>query len=95
MTRRLVGQILGPIQRLAGYSRWAPTRVGGARSTTSPRRRTSMASFMLIRHKVRDFPEWKRGYDAHLPKRVEAPSVLLTSEILASRDDFHVMPRRG
>ena len=31
-----------------------------------------MASFMLIRHKVRDFPEWKRGYDAHLPKRVEA-----------------------
>ena len=31
-----------------------------------------MASYMLIRHKVRDFPEWKRGYDAHLPKRVEA-----------------------
>ena len=31
-----------------------------------------MASFMLIRHKVRDFPEWKRGYDAHLPKRAEA-----------------------
>ena len=31
-----------------------------------------MASFLLIRHKVRDFPEWKRGYDAHLPKRVEA-----------------------
>ena len=31
-----------------------------------------MASFMLIRHKVRDFSEWKRGYDAHLPKRLEA-----------------------
>ena len=31
-----------------------------------------MASYMLIRHKVRDFPVWKRGYDAHLPKRVEA-----------------------
>ena len=31
-----------------------------------------MASFLLIRHKVRDFPEWKRGYDAHLPKRNEA-----------------------
>ena len=31
-----------------------------------------MASFLLIRHKVRDFSEWKRGYDAHLPKRVEA-----------------------
>jgi hypothetical protein len=27
---------------------------------------------MLIRHKVRDFSEWKRGYDAHLSKRVEA-----------------------
>ena len=31
-----------------------------------------MASFLLIRHKVRDFSKWKRGYDAHLPKRVEA-----------------------
>jgi hypothetical protein len=27
---------------------------------------------LLIRHKVRDFSEWKRGYDAHLPKRTEA-----------------------
>ena len=31
-----------------------------------------MAIYLLVRHKVRDFPEWKRGYDAHLPKRVEA-----------------------
>ena len=31
-----------------------------------------MASYMLVRHKVRDFSEWKHGYDAHLPKRVEA-----------------------
>jgi hypothetical protein len=31
-----------------------------------------MASYMLVRHKVRDFSEWKGGYDAHLPKRVEA-----------------------
>jgi uncharacterized protein YeaO (DUF488 family) len=31
-----------------------------------------MASFVLIRHKVRDFSEWKRGYEAHLPKRNEA-----------------------
>jgi hypothetical protein len=31
-----------------------------------------MASYLLIRHKVRDFAEWKRGYDAHLAKRVEA-----------------------
>jgi hypothetical protein len=31
-----------------------------------------MAAFLLVRHKVRDFSEWKRGYDAHLPKRAEA-----------------------
>jgi len=31
-----------------------------------------MAKFLLVRHKVRDFSEWKRGYDAHLPKRAEA-----------------------
>lgn len=31
-----------------------------------------MASYLLIRHKVRDFSEWKSGYDAQLPKRVEA-----------------------
>jgi len=31
-----------------------------------------MASYLLIRHKVRDFSEWKPGYDPHLPKRVEA-----------------------
>lgn len=31
-----------------------------------------MASFLLVRHKVRDFSEWKRGYDAHLPKRAQA-----------------------
>ena len=31
-----------------------------------------MASYVLVRHKVKNFSEWKRGYDAHLPKRVEA-----------------------
>ena len=31
-----------------------------------------MGNFLLVRHKVRDFSEWKRGYDAHLPKRKEA-----------------------
>lgn len=31
-----------------------------------------MASYMLVRHKVKDFTEWKRGYDAHLPARVAA-----------------------
>jgi hypothetical protein len=31
-----------------------------------------MASFVLVRHKVRNFSEWKRGYDAHAPNRTEA-----------------------
>lgn len=31
-----------------------------------------MASFLLVQHKVRDFPEWKLAYDGHLSKRVEA-----------------------
>jgi hypothetical protein len=31
-----------------------------------------MATYMLVRHKVRDFSAWKPGYDAHHPKRVEA-----------------------
>lgn len=31
-----------------------------------------MASYMLVRHKVKDFSEWKTGYDNHRPKREEA-----------------------
>jgi len=31
-----------------------------------------MATYVLIRHQVREFKEWKRAYDAHLPKRDEA-----------------------
>ena len=31
-----------------------------------------MANYLLVRHRVRDFAQWKRGYDAHLPKRIEA-----------------------
>ncbi len=31
-----------------------------------------MANFLLVRHKVRDFAEWKTGYDAHRPMRSEA-----------------------
>jgi len=31
-----------------------------------------MSNFMLVRHRVKDFKEWKVGYDSHLPKRVEA-----------------------
>lgn len=31
-----------------------------------------MASYMLVRHKVKDYTEWKRGYDEHLPQRSDA-----------------------
>ncbi len=31
-----------------------------------------MASFVIVRHKVRDFNKWKPVYDAHKPKRAEA-----------------------
>ena len=44
-----------------------------------------MASYMLIRHKVRNFSEWKRGYDAHLPKRIEAG--LTEKYLLRGADD--------
>lgn len=44
-----------------------------------------MASFMLVRHKVRDFNSWKAGYDAHQPVRVEAG--LAEQYLLHSADD--------
>jgi hypothetical protein len=44
-----------------------------------------MASYMLVRHKVRDFSVWKPGYDAHLPKRVEAG--LTEAHLLRSAQD--------
>ena len=31
-----------------------------------------MATYMLVRHKVRDFSAWKPAYDAHRSKRDEA-----------------------
>jgi hypothetical protein len=31
-----------------------------------------MAGYMLVRHKVRSFAEWKLSYDADLPNRIEA-----------------------
>jgi hypothetical protein len=44
-----------------------------------------MASYMLVRHKVRDFSDWRRGYDAHLPKRVAAG--LTEKYLLRGADD--------
>lgn len=42
-----------------------------------------MATYMLVRHKVRDFAEWKRGYNEHLPKRNDAG---LTEKYLLHND---------
>jgi len=44
-----------------------------------------MASYILIRHKVKSFADWKRGYDAHLPKRIEAG--LTEKQLLRGADD--------
>ncbi|MEJ2468096.1 MAG: hypothetical protein P8Y51_03320 [Campylobacterales bacterium] len=42
-------------------------------------------SYMMIRHKVRDFDEWKAGYDAHLPAREAAG--LREVQLLRNIDD--------
>ena len=44
-----------------------------------------MANYILVRHKVRDFAEWKRGYDAHLPKREAA--ALTETHLLQNTSD--------
>lgn len=44
-----------------------------------------MPSYLLVRHKVRDFKTWKVGYDAHGPKRDEAG--LTEKYLLRSADD--------
>lgn len=44
-----------------------------------------MSNFLLIRHKVRDYPLWKRGYDAHQSKRAEAG--LTEKQLLRSEND--------
>jgi len=31
-----------------------------------------MANYVLVRHSVKSYPEWKREYDAHQPMRIEA-----------------------
>lgn len=45
-----------------------------------------MSAYMVIRHKVKDFTAWKKGYDAHLPKRKEAG---LTEKYLFRGVDNH------
>ena len=54
-------------------------------SNATSREETAIANFILARHQVRDFAEWKRGYDAHLPKRTEAG--LTERYVLQGADD--------
>jgi len=35
-------------------------------------RKISMAHYIVVRHKVKNFEEWEKEYRAHLPKRIEA-----------------------
>lgn len=46
-----------------------------------------MASYMLIKHRVRDYTTWKHVYDAHLQKREEAG--LTEKFVLKGADDPH------
>jgi hypothetical protein len=42
-------------------------------------------SFMMIRHRVKDYAAWKLGYDAHEPARAQAG--LTEKYLLRSADD--------
>lgn len=44
-----------------------------------------MAGYLIVRHKVRDFSEWKPGYDAHLSAREEVG--LTEKHLLRGADD--------
>ena len=44
-----------------------------------------MAQFVMVRHKVRDFGTWKKGFDSHADKRVEAG--LSVKQVLQNADD--------
>lgn len=44
-----------------------------------------MAEYVLIRHKVRNFTDWKPAYEAHLPQREAAG--LIESSLLRGIDD--------
>ena len=44
-----------------------------------------MPSFLLVRHKVKDFSPWRQVYDGHLPERREAG--LTDRYVLRGTDD--------
>jgi hypothetical protein len=73
------------------YPRWAHSGVASEwryrhwLDRARNERSDSMASYMVVRHNVRNFAEWKAGYDAHLSKRVEAG--LTEKHLLRGADD--------
>ena len=44
-----------------------------------------MANYMIIRHSVQDYTDWKTGYDAHEPSRTAAG--LTEKHLLQDADD--------
>ncbi|HMD55356.1 MAG TPA: hypothetical protein VKJ65_12465, partial [Phycisphaerae bacterium] len=42
------------------------------RLDAATKRKSPMADYILVRHKVRDFSEWERNYEAFQSKRTEA-----------------------
>jgi hypothetical protein len=65
--------------RAAGDARRAPAH------RNPIQQESTMASFVIVRHKVRDFNKWKPVYDAHKPKRIEAG--LSEKHLFRSADD--------
>ena len=44
-----------------------------------------MANYMIVRHRARNYAEWKPGYDAHEPSRAAAG--LTEKHVLQDADD--------
>ena len=48
-----------------------------------------MANYMIVRHSVRNYSEWKTGYDAHEPSRAVAG--LTEKHALQDADDANMV----
>ena len=44
-----------------------------------------MTNYVIIRHSIRDYSQWKTGYDAHEPSRTAAG--LTEKQLLQDADD--------
>jgi len=48
-----------------------------------------MSNYVIVRHRVSDYAEWKRGFDGHEGRRAEAG--LSVVHVLRSADDPHMV----